>query len=220
MFHYGEAFVDIGANIGWHTLSLVVKCPDVYSYAFEPSKEIFSLLSKNIIANSCQARCFAKQIALSDKKGKATLKKFIDLDPMHASLYPLADYSYEEEEVEIDTLDSQAETFTAPIGIIKCDVEGSERDVLQGSQRLLKGEFGQPPIWILESNYETSGMANFFPWQLIGIAAQYAPYQGYHIRNGRIVELSHHTALRHGDSLILAIPDLHKDRLERANSSK
>jgi len=217
IFRPSEVFVDIGANIGWHTLSLLVKRSDVLmSYAYEPSKQAFALLNEGIIANNCEDRCYARRLAIADKKGTATLKTFIGLDPMHASLYPLADLPYEEEEVEIDTLDSQAETFLAAPAVIKCDVEGAELDVLMGAKGILSGKFGPPPIWLLEANYETSGMVGFFPWQMIEVAVRYAPYQGYYIRNGYIIPLPNRTALRHGEMLILAIPELHQGQLEKA----
>jgi hypothetical protein len=141
------------------------------------------------------------------------LKTFPGLDAMHASIYPLGDCSYQEEEVELDTLDSQARRFVAPAAVIKCDVEGSERDVLLGAEGILSGEFGPPPIWLLEANYETAGMAGYFPWQLIDIAAAHAPYEGYYLRDGRIRPLPCKTSLRHGDTLILALPELHRERL-------
>ena len=213
----GEVFIDIGANLGWHSLFLLVRRPDILcSYAFEPSKQMFASLEKGIHANNCQNRCYAKRLAIGDRKGVATLKTFTNLDPMHASLFPLADWPYEEEEIELDTLDSQAVNFLAPPAVIKCDVEGGERNVLLGAQAIMNGKFGPPPIWFLEANYEAAGMAGFFPWDLIEIAGKCAPYEGYYIRERSILPLPNRTALRHGDTLVLAIPELHRERLEQA----
>lgn len=213
----GDVFVDIGANIGWHTLSLLNRRQDVlFAYAYEPSKKMFELLKKGIWANRHNSQCQAKCLAISSKKGTNLLKTFVGLDPMHASVFQLADWPCEEEEVELDTLDSQAKSFKSPPTVIKCDVEGGERDVLLGATNILSGKLGDPPLWLLEANYETAGMAGFFPWELIEIAACHAPYKAYSIRNGRIVPLPNKTALRHGDTLILAIPELHHDRLKRA----
>jgi FkbM family methyltransferase len=209
-----DVFVDIGANFGWHSLALLASRSDVKcSYAFEPSKKMFSLLKTSIELNSLDERCYPRRVAITDRKGKNTLKTFTDLDPMHASLYPLADWTFEEEEVELDTLDSQAESFVAPPTIIKCDVEGGERDVLLGARGVLEGKYGPPPLWFLEANYEAASMAGYFPWDLIEIASSRAPYRGYSIRSGTIVPLAGRTSLRHGDTLILAIPDLHSARL-------
>jgi FkbM family methyltransferase len=209
-----DVFVDVGANFGWHSLALLSARPDVLTaYAFEPSSKMFSLLSQSIALNKLEERCRARRLAIADKKGTSTLKTFSDLDPMHASLYPLADWKYDEEDVELDTLDSQAESFSKPPSVIKCDVEGGERDVLLGAQAVLAGKYGPPPLWFLEANYEAAGMAGFFPWDLIDIARKHAPYQAYCLRSGRVVPLAGRTSLRHGDTLILAIPDLHGERI-------
>jgi len=209
-----DIFVDIGANFGWHSVALLAGNAGIScSYAFEPSRKMFSLLSESIALNQLQSRCHAKRLAITDREGRSTLKTFADLDPMHASLYPLADWAYEEEDIELSTLDAQVATFPKPPSLIKCDVEGGERDVLLGAQRVLAGEFGSPPLWLLEANYEAAGMAGFFPWDLIEIAKSRAPYEAYCIRGGSIVAVLHKTALRHGDTLVLAIPEIHQARL-------
>jgi FkbM family methyltransferase len=212
----GDVLVDIGANMGWYSLTTLVKCPQVrMAYAYEPSRQMHDLLCRGIAANRLQERCQAKRLALSDKPGTLTLKNFSALDPMHSSLYALADLPYVEEQIEVNTLDAEAASFVGPPAVIKCDVEGSERDVLRGAREVLRGKFGAPPIWFLEANYETSGMAGYFPWQLIETAAECAPYQGYFIRQGRILPLPGRTALRHSEMLILAIPDVHGAQLEQ-----
>lgn len=209
----GDVFVDIGANVGWHSLTVLAERRDIEMiYAFEPSARTFKLLREGIEANACAGRCEARRIALSDKKGLARFKTFPELGSLHSSLYPLGDLAFEEEEVQLETLDSQARSFVAPPAIIKCDVEGSEMDILKGAGELLSGKHAAPPIWFLEANYETSAMAGYFPWQMIDFARSYAPYEGYSIREGRIVPLPDQKALRHGDTLILAVPDFHRDR--------
>lgn len=138
----GDVFVDIGANLGWHTVCLLVKRSDVrISYAFEPSRLNFDLLKSCLSANDVLHRCSPRQVALSDRKGTATLKYFPNLGPMNSSLYSIADWPYETEEVTLDTLDSATEAFIAPPTLIKCDVEGAEMDVLKGAQEVLKGKF-------------------------------------------------------------------------------
>lgn len=210
----GDVFVDIGANIGWHTLNLLVNRPDLsMAYAFEPLRRNFDLLVQGIRANDCQDRCDARRLALSNSSGMVVLKKFKGLDLMHASAYPLGDLPFEEEEVSAETLDSVSETFNAPAAVIKCDVEGGERSVLLGAHKVLSGQNGTPPIWFLEANYETSAMADYFPWELAELGANYG-YNAYTIRRGQIVPLAQRKGLRHGDVLVLAIPELHRSRLE------
>ena len=209
----GDVFVDIGANFGWYTNWLLVKEPALRAvYAFEPLPAIFALLERSLRANRCEGRCVAQQLAVGAKPGTLSIKKFAGLDPMHASFYPLADLPFEEEEVCVEPLDALVKEMAAVPAVIKCDVEGAEREVLLGSARLMAGAFGPPPLWFLEANYETAAMAGYFPWELAEIAAPYG-YKGYTIRDSHVVELRSNKGLRHNDVLILAIPASHRDRL-------
>jgi FkbM family methyltransferase len=209
----GDVFVDIGASFGWYTNWLLVKEPALRAvYAFEPVAAIFKLLERSLRANRCERRCVAQQLAVGAKPGTLSIKKFAGLDPMHASFYPLADVPFEEEEVCVKPLDTVARKMVAVPAVIKCDVEGGERDVLLGSANLMAGALGPPPLWFLEANYETAAMAGYFPWELAEIAAQYG-YRAYTLREFHAAELRSRRGLRHGDVLILAIPASHQDRL-------
>lgn len=216
----GDLFVDIGGNLGWHTVSLMGRRGDVAGcYTYEPSSANAALIRESLEANGLEARCQVRQMALGDVVGTIGLKSFKGLDSMHASLFPLADLEYTEETVPQSTLDLEAATYPAAPAVIKCDVEGAEMSVLRGAAELLRGRFGPPPVWFLEANYETAAMAGYFPWQLLHTAAEYAPYRAYHIRDGRIVALPHDKALRHGDTLILAIEKIHARRLAQASAA-
>jgi len=209
----GDVFVDIGANIGWYTNLLLAKEPALRAvYAFEPVAAMVDLLERSLRANGFESRCVARRIAIGAKPGTLSIKKFAGLDPMHASFYPLADLPFEEEEVSVEPLDALAREMAAVPSVIKCDVEGAERDVLLGSTKLLAGALGPPPLWFLEANYETAAMAGYFPWELVEIAAPYG-YRPYTLRDLHAVELRSNKGLRHGDVLILAIPGSHQDRL-------
>ena len=70
----------------------------------------------------------------------------------------------------------------------------------------------------MEVNYETSAMADYFPWELAELAARYG-YTAHTIRKGQIVSVADRKGLRHGDMLVLAIPELHGSRLELAGWS-
>jgi FkbM family methyltransferase len=209
----GDVFVDIGANFGWYTNWLLVKEPALRAvYAFEPLAAIFGLLERSLRANRCEGRCVAQQLAVGAKPGTLSIKKFAGLDPMHASFYPLADLPFEEEAVCVEPLDALVREMVAVPAVIKCDVDGAERDVLLGSAKLMTGAFGPPPMWFLEANHEIAAMAGYIPWELAEMAAKYG-YRGYTIRESHAVELRSNSGLRHNDVLILAIPASHHDRL-------
>lgn len=216
----GDIFVDIGANIGWHSFSLLRHRPTLgMTYMFEPSSSTFDMLVDGIAANGFTDKCRPYKLALSSRSGTARFKTFDEFGATHSSLYALADWSYEEEDVLVDTLDSVARSFGAAPSIVKCDVEGAERDVLLGAADVLQGRFGPPPMWFLEANYESAAMAGYAPYELATLAQEKAGYKPYYVRADAIVPLPRPTALRHGDTLILAIPDLHRDRLLSASKN-
>ena len=210
--HPGDVFLDIGANLGWHTLHLLARRKDVaIAYAVEPQQRNIELLNLALKANNLDRRCRVKRLALGAKPGKVVLKKFEGLDSMHASAYALGDLPFQEEEVPCETVDDLVSVMDSAPSVVKCDVEGSEFEVLQGAERTLRGHRGAPPLWFLEANYETSAMAGYFPWNLIEWAANYG-YHSYTIRSGGITAVSP-KGLRHGDTLVLAIPEIHGSRL-------
>jgi FkbM family methyltransferase len=216
MLRSGDVFVDIGANFGWHTVSALTHCRDLAGcYAYEPSLATYALLDRSINANDWNHRCRIARVALSNHESEGTLRTFDGMDPMHNSLYELGDASYVTETVPLDTLDNQARGFVAPPSIVKCDVEGAEHDVLEGAREVSSGMLGPPPVWLLEANYETAAMAGHSPGDLIDLAESHAPYVPYHIRNGQLKRLPSAKALRHGDMLVLAVTEVHAERLGR-----
>lgn len=112
--------IDVGANIGVYTQALAKLTPRVY--AFEPSKEMASLLRRVTPSN-----VIVCESAASDRAGNAMLKipvargqKIFGL----ASLEPVADFvETESQNVELTRLD---DAIQDDVGFIKIDVEGHE----------------------------------------------------------------------------------------------
>ncbi|MGH9439706.1 MAG: FkbM family methyltransferase [Terriglobia bacterium] len=69
----GDTFVDIGANIGYHSL-LASHCvgPHGRVIAFEPSPSIYSLLCKNLKANSA-TNVTARNVAVADERRQLSI---------------------------------------------------------------------------------------------------------------------------------------------------
>lgn len=65
----GDSVIEVGANIGTHTLVLSNLCKDSGKViAFEPQRVVYQTLCANIALNS-KTNVFAYQQALSDKNG-------------------------------------------------------------------------------------------------------------------------------------------------------
>jgi FkbM family methyltransferase len=139
----GMVVVDIGANIGAHTLTLA-DCvgPAGIVHAFEPTR-VFETLRHNIKQNRFETRVRLNHCALGAKEGFA---RFMACKP-GAELFtsrgvPLdADVATGEFiEFPVITLDEYAERQgITHIDFLKVDVEGSEDSVLEGCSRLLAG---------------------------------------------------------------------------------
>lgn len=137
----GMCFVDVGANIGLYTaLALRRMTGSGLVLTVEPSKENFDYLEKNIMENRNSAsnvKVLAERVALSDRKGEAVLHK----NPENKGdnrLY--ADVLLQEsEQVEVCTLDELCERHHIHhIDIMKMDVQGMEKRVLAGAQKVLR----------------------------------------------------------------------------------
>lgn len=120
----GQIFVDVGANVGYY--SVLASRLGAKVIAFEPSKENRELLEKNIKENKCEVEVRGQ--ALSDKTETGFL--YTNTTPGQYSLIG----SGAGERVEATRLDD----LGLPIAdFYKIDVEGVERNVLEGMQGVL-----------------------------------------------------------------------------------
>lgn len=151
----GQVFLDVGAQVGYYTLLASQIGAKVYS--FEPSVENRQFLEKNIAQNNCQNVKVFNQ-ALSDKNGKATL--FKGRTPGENSLIGQG------EGEEIETIRYDDLKLEVP-DMIKIDVEGAEKQVLEGMPNFLTAK--KPVILIIEDWYNkvTDWLIDTYGFQLI-----------------------------------------------------
>jgi FkbM family methyltransferase len=128
----GMNVVDVGANVGYYSLvasTLVGSSGRVY--AFEPDPESFSYLTRNVDLNACR-NVVPIRMAVSDRAGSASFVRrnqdtgFLSGDAGSASV-----------NVSTVSLDEFfAEQGWPTVGLVKMDVEGSERVALLGMKEL------------------------------------------------------------------------------------
>ena len=127
----GMTIVDIGANIGLYTVIASHRVgPNGKIFAYEPEKENYAILVKNIRLNQ-RHNSIALQVALSDKIEKRNLYLAEDNKGHHS----FAKDSSANIPVSVitDTLDHSLEKYGSPIvDIIKMDIEGAEPLALKG----------------------------------------------------------------------------------------
>jgi FkbM family methyltransferase len=125
----GATVVEIGANIGAHTVDLSrLAGPTGLVHALEPQRLVFQTLCANLALNSC-ANVFARQAAAGAADGTLLVPA---LDPCATNNFgglSLA-ASAHGETVPLITIDSLA---LPSCQMLKIDVEGMEAAVLQGA---------------------------------------------------------------------------------------
>lgn len=141
--------VDIGANIGYHTLTaanLVGSNGKVY--AFEPEPGNFDLLNKNIHANKYDnVTTICKAVA--DKVGISEMIIYPTKHGAHKLMIPNNTHKITMP-VEVVTLDEFFKDIKKPIDVVKIDVEGFESAVFDGMENMIKKN---PDIKILLEFY-------------------------------------------------------------------
>ncbi len=127
----GALVVEVGANIGAHTVELArLAGRDGEVHAFEPQRIVFQALCANLALNQC-TNVFARQAAVGENAGTITVPP---LDPAVRNNFggvSLQGVTFGESVplVTLDSLDLPA------CQLLKVDVEGMEVEVLKGSEQ-------------------------------------------------------------------------------------
>jgi FkbM family methyltransferase len=129
----GDLILDVGANVGNHTLFLAYTCGAIVE-AFEPDRHLASAIEESAVANEIGERVKVHHAAVGASPGVA---KLVVDDPTNLGGQRTVASELQDggETVEVVTLD--AFSFADPVRAIKIDVEGAEADVLRGARDLL-----------------------------------------------------------------------------------
>lgn len=140
----GKTIVDIGSNIGNHTIYFSKICNAKKVYSFEPQKDIFKILNKNIQLNNLEDKIEAFNIGLAAKKSKGEI---LLEDKSNSGMAKIN--LNETGKVKLNTLDNVLLSKEEKISLIKIDVEGMELNVLKGSKEILRRDH---PLLYIEAN--------------------------------------------------------------------
>lgn len=196
--------LDIGANIGVHSLAWAETNRNATIYAFEPSEATTNILSRNIAANALGNRVHPIREAVSDKVGTATFYSCAD-----NAFSALKDTKRVEvvssTTVSTTTIDNFVEKNGLPkVTFIKIDVEGFETEVVLGGLKTLKTF--QPDLFVEIYGGEN---ANPDPEKTIKAITNLG-YSAYVFVGGNMVPY-----VKHSDVNYNYYFTMHPDRLDR-----
>ncbi|MEI9416241.1 FkbM family methyltransferase [Mesorhizobium sp. Cs1321R2N1] len=136
----GKVFVDIGANIGNHSIFMSKFCSPSEVIVFEPNPKAIEILKINLALNGCaNVNPAYLGLALSSESNLADV------------FYPISNNMGQAQMLKADhgaikCIPGDVFLRQKPIGFIKIDVEGAEFDVLKGIQETV--ELWRPGILI------------------------------------------------------------------------
>ncbi|MHB8694279.1 MAG: FkbM family methyltransferase [Solirubrobacteraceae bacterium] len=150
----GRGIVEIGANIGSHTVEMLTRFGAERVVAIEPSPENCMLLRHNVVGNGLADRVTVLPIALSDQIGSVSLElsatnpgdhrvRVKDGPDRAGDRLSGSDDGRLTIEVRAATFDSLVETGEVDLagtGAIWMDAQGHEGHILAGARRLLESE--------------------------------------------------------------------------------
>ena len=142
----GDLILDIGANIGSHTVALAKMAPNNTIEAFEPQRHVCDILETNVRQNQL-ANVNIHRLALGEKLKKANMVKY-DIDVRDNQGGKWIGDDTDGEEVRVAPLASVINKKRR-VCLVKMDVEGYEPQVLEGAKDLFDHD---PPVIFFEDN--------------------------------------------------------------------
>ena len=156
----GDVLLDVGANVGLYTIAaarIVGNAGQVH--AFEPCSQTFSRLEENVRLNGF-GNVSCHRLALSDSNAEAELALAKDgFDAWNSLGKPYMGETGGHETVRTVTLDSfvSQHRLEGRVTVIKIDVEGWEKQVLVGGEKLLAA--ANAPAMCVEFTEEAAQLA-------------------------------------------------------------
>jgi FkbM family methyltransferase len=139
----GQVALDLGANVGYHTLLLAQRVgPLGKVIAFEPLPTVFKVLQENVALNSYR-NVVLENKAVAGCSGPVRIETG-DVDPLTTTASIVSGRGIE---VQAVSLDDYFGTQGERVAFVKMDVERAEAQVVEGMKHLLRRD---RPIMLIE----------------------------------------------------------------------
>ena len=156
-------FIDIGANIGWHSLIISKNIKRIKVYAFEPIKKTYKFLIQNIKLNSIK-NIFPYNFGFFNKNKKILFYTYKE-GSGNSSIKNLSKRkSVICQTAHVKIFDDFINRNKLKVDFIKCDVEGAELFVFLGAKKTLHK---YKPIVFCEMLRKWSKKFNYHPDEII-----------------------------------------------------
>lgn len=135
--------MDIGANVGNHTVFFSKFCKFDEVWAFEPSPNSFELLKYNLLSNeSSNVNCFYQAVGSHDGFVRMTDNKY------NPSWNKVTDKNADPDQKIHPLIAVQVKPITTEkkVALMKIDVEGYELEVIKGAYEVIERE--RPELFI------------------------------------------------------------------------
>lgn len=203
----GDTILDVGANIGTHSIALASRFPHSEVVAFEPQPLAFSLLVANVIA-ARTGNVYPRNLGCSEADGLVHVAPDYEASGWNVGGFSIA--SGEQHQpgalpLPLVALDSL--TFKRRVQFIKIDVEGMEAAVLAGAAKLIERD---RPIIYFEV-LDMDRLAGSRPLLTsVGYELRWLKSEAFNPRNFR---LNPENVWRRGETGVLAMPDADDPRV-------
>ena len=171
-------FIDIGANIGWHSLIIAKNFKQVKVYAFEPIKKTYEFLKQNIKLNTIK-NINTFNFGFFNKNKKILFYTYKE-GSGNSSLRNLSNRkSVIRQTAHVKIFDHFIKKKKLKVDFIKCDVEGAELFVFLGAKKVLLKD---KPIVFCEMLRKWCKKFKYHPNEIILLFKKYG-YECFKITN-------------------------------------
>lgn len=156
----GDTVVDIGANQGFHTLTLAMGVlPGGHVWAFEPHPRSRSILLENVASNFLHHSVTVSGAAAWEHEGELTFRaRTGEAAGSHLrAAYEIPGDVAEGEDITVPTIDTGAflAGLPSPPNLIKLDAEGSEPEILRAGADVLRAHHPTIVLEVLRPSFES-----------------------------------------------------------------